>query len=67
MMSSVTDALDTWGVPEKDIYFEAFGPASVKKKKKTATPVAAEANAIEVEFSKSGKKLKWSADSESIL
>lgn len=68
MMSSVTEALDAWGVPEKDIYFEAFGPASVKKKKKTeASLVTDENNTIEVEFTKSGKKLSWSADNESIL
>ena len=29
-MKSITDGLEAWGVPEKDVYFEAFGPATVK-------------------------------------
>ena len=39
-MKSLTDGLEVWGVPEKDVYFEAFGPATVKKK--AAVPTAEE-------------------------
>jgi ferredoxin-NADP reductase len=35
-MKSITDGLEAWGVPEKNVYFEAFGPATLKKK--TARP-----------------------------
>jgi ferredoxin-NADP reductase len=37
-MKSITDGLEAWGVPEKDIHFEAFGPATVKKKVAQPTP-----------------------------
>lgn len=67
-MKSITDGLEEWGVPEKNVYFEAFGPATVKKK--TAAPTAAaEAGptGIEVTFSKTGKKCSWSAATGSLL
>src|SRR5690606_27530064 len=31
MMKSITDGLKEWGVPDKNVFFEAFGPATVKK------------------------------------
>ncbi len=69
MMQGVTEALAKWGVPDKDVHFEAFGPASVKKKK-PASPETGKADSgrqVEVEFVKSGKKLAWDASCESIL
>ena len=68
MMESMTKGLREWGVPDSDVHFEAFGPASVKKAapaEKKAVPVGAAA--IEVVFSKSGKTLKWDGSAESIL
>ena len=69
MMTSIVEGLEAWGVPERDIYFEAFGPASVKKKKADATPTESDKDdvSIMVEFARSGKKVPWSADSESLL
>ena len=68
MMESMTNGLREWGVPDSDVHFEAFGPASVKKtapsEKKAAVAGAPE---LEVTFSKSGKTLKWDGTSESIL
>ncbi len=58
MMKSVTDDLKAWGVPEKSIFFEAFGPATVKKAAATA-PVVPSANPLQVTFSRSGKVVKW--------
>lgn len=61
-MDSLVNGLYEWGVPKKDVYFEAFGPSTVKAvPKEPAAPGegGADASAIEVEFSKSGKKLKW--------
>ena len=66
MMQGVTEALDQWGVPEKDVHFEAFGPASVKKKKAPAV-AATPGEQVQVEFAKSNKKVMWTPDSESIL
>jgi ferredoxin len=68
MMSSVTTDLKEWGVPDAHVNFEAFGPASVKPKKKVEDkPADANAPAINIEFSISGKTLKWDGSSDSIL
>ena len=37
MMNSLFEGLREWGVPEKDINYEAFGPATVQKKKEADT------------------------------
>ncbi len=65
MMSSITGGLEAWGVPEEDINFEAFGPATVKK-----TPVAEHSDAVSgttVTFDMSGKSVTWNGDGTSIL
>jgi ferredoxin-NADP reductase len=67
MMKLVVNGLLDWAVPESKIFYEAFGPASIKKKPKPAAPAAAAAVEIEIEFSKSNKKLKWDNASDSIL
>ena len=59
-MKSITEGLEAWGVPEKDIYFEAFGPATVKKK--TAQPTPSETvhmAKMQVTFGRSGKTVRW--------
>jgi uncharacterized protein len=59
-MKSITDGLEAWGVPEKDVYFEAFGPATVKKK--VAPPTASETvmlSKIQVTFARSNKTVRW--------
>lgn len=68
MMNSVTEGLEEWGVPEKSVHFEAFGPASAKKTAPPATAAPAEgAQAITVTFAKSGKSVPWDASIGSIL
>jgi len=67
-MKSITDGLEAWGVPDKDVYFEAFGPATVKKK--TAAPTAEETAhlaKINVTFSRSGKTVRWEPSAGNIL
>jgi len=67
MMESLVKDLDEWGVPEANVHFEAFGPASVKKAKpKPAEAVDADAPKLEVTFAKSGKTVAWDG-SDSIL
>ncbi|MEX2649486.1 MAG: 2Fe-2S iron-sulfur cluster-binding protein, partial [Alphaproteobacteria bacterium] len=67
-MESLVGGIEAWGVPEKDVRFEAFGPATVKR-----TPVAqatAEASVgtrLEVTFSKSGKTCAWAPETGSLL
>lgn len=58
-MKALNDGLEAWGVPEKDIHYEAFGPATVKKKAATAVPIPAAGPAIKVIFAKSAKELDW--------
>ncbi len=60
MMNSLDADLKAWGVPEADIHYEAFGPASVKKAPPPA-PVdgATPAAGIAVTFAKSGKTIEW--------
>jgi len=67
-MKSITDGLEAWGVPEKDVHFEAFGPATVKKK--TVAPTFAETTHLQklnVTFARSNKTFRWEPESENIL
>jgi uncharacterized protein len=73
MMNSLFEDLREWDVPEEHINYEAFGPATVKKKKEAdassdgATEAAAPAAGFEVEFAKSGTKVAWDPDIGSLL
>jgi hypothetical protein len=72
MMQAVTGDLEAWGLPESDVQFEAFGPATIKRKSppKAAQDAAAAAEAgdgIEVVFARSGKTLPWKPDQGSLL
>jgi len=67
-MTSISEGLTAWGVPDKNVYFEAFGPATVKKKTEGhPTEHIAKTKGFEVTFSKSGKKRQWVASNGSIL
>ncbi len=70
MLESLVPALETWGVSNDDIYYEAFGPASLPKHKK-AKPLISKPKAakltITVTFSKSDKSIAWNPDAESLL
>ena len=67
MMESLVPALEDWGVPDGHIHFEAFGPASIQRKKSVpalattslAKTVPASDAPILVNFAKSGKQLAW--------
>ena len=72
MMGAITDGLREWGVPKERVHFEAFGPATIKRKtpSKQVQEVAAAAESgagIEVVFARSGKTLHWKPDSGSLL
>ena len=67
MMDSLTSDLREWDVPDRDVNFEAFGPASVKK---TATAtVSAETSSVGqvVTFARSNKKVTWVGSHGSLL
>lgn len=67
MMQSVTEGLKEWGVPEKHIHFETFGPSSVKKVAPTMAPEAVDQPGFKVQFKKSGKTAKWLGGTSSLL
>ena len=68
MMESLVPALEDWGVPDSHIHFEAFGPASIKRRTTAVIPQAVDAPSdIVVTFAKSGKQLPWQAASGSLL
>jgi ferredoxin-NADP reductase len=70
MMETLVPALEDWGVPDSHIHFEAFGPASIKRRKPAATAASATpapVGDITVTFAKSGKQALWSPHSGSLL
>ena len=71
MMNTVVPDLEKWGVPNKHIHFEAFGPATVKKTKtesnKEATEASKSSAGVKLTFAKSGKTLDWNPDAGAIL
>ena len=67
-MKSLTDGLEAWGVPESVVHFEAFGPATVKKK--AAAPTAAETTHLQkvmITFARSNKTIRWEPAAENLL
>ncbi|MFK7766163.1 MAG: 2Fe-2S iron-sulfur cluster-binding protein [Mariniblastus sp.] len=68
-MESLYSGLLEWGVPESSIFFEAFGPASIGKKKKSESSgtKTSQANGPVVNFATSGTIVRWDSDSESLL
>jgi ferredoxin-NADP reductase len=64
MLETLVPALAEWGVTEHDVNFEAFGPASLPKKRLEA---AADAPHPTVTFGKSNRSLRWSGRETSLL
>ena len=72
LLQSLVPALEDWGVPEGRIHFEAFGPASIQRKKPAIVSTAAGAKqdagaAVMVTCAKSGKQLPWQSGMGSLL
>ncbi|MEP6820789.1 MAG: 2Fe-2S iron-sulfur cluster-binding protein [Chthoniobacterales bacterium] len=67
MMQDVTEGLKEWGVPDKHIHYETFGPSSVKKVAAVVSPDAKVPTGYAIQFKKSGKTLNWCGDHHSIL
>ena len=65
MMSGLVSDLKGWGVPESRIFFEAFGPATVR------TPALQTGStttlALKIQFGRSGKTCAWNAAAGSLL
>lgn len=68
MMNSITEDLAAAGVPDANVHYESFGPASVKPKAAPApSSDAASEQIFKVNFAKSGKELEWRADAGPLL
>ena len=72
MMESLVTGLEGWGVPDSHIHFEAFGPASIKRKTAPSVPSSAlsadmVASDIAITFAKSGKTVPWQPGAGSLL
>ena len=71
MLETLVPALEVWGVPDSNIHFEAFGPASIKRSTSAATAHETAAPSsrsdITVTFAKSGQQAQWSPQSGSLL
>jgi len=65
MVKDLRNDLADWGVPKKNIHFEAFGPATVKICKKDSDKESI--SNINIEFKKSRKTLSWNSKYGSLL
>jgi ferredoxin-NADP reductase len=67
-MNSLTGGLTAWGVPAKNIHYEAFGPATVKKTAPPSTPLETSMlSKLKVTFSRQGQTWRWNPDLSSLL
>jgi ferredoxin-NADP reductase len=68
MMSSLVPALREWGVPESDLHFEAFGPASARRAEPMPNEPATKGTAvIDVQFHRSARSLSWDGRDANLL
>lgn len=69
MLQTLVPALEDWGVADSHIHFEAFGPASIQRRKPKTTAIEGLVSVgdITVTFAKSGKQVPWSPQSGSLL
>jgi len=59
MMESLIPALETWGIPDHQIHYEAFGPASIKRRHAAETVTMPITEKPVIRFSQSNKELPW--------
>jgi ferredoxin-NADP reductase len=68
MMESLVPALRVWGIPDADIHFESFGPASVQSAAGVSPgAVLAPSAQWDVAFRRSGRTLRWDGCDASLL
>jgi ferredoxin-NADP reductase len=67
MLEALVPALAEWGVPQQDIHYEAFGPASVRSSGARPVPAAAASAPVEVRFHRSGRTLAWEGQDANLL
>ncbi|MBP9905818.1 MAG: 2Fe-2S iron-sulfur cluster binding domain-containing protein [Rhodoferax sp.] len=72
MLETMVPALEDWGVPDAHIHFEAFGPASVRRKNAGTSamedePGSATGQVVTVTLARSGKQFAWDAAAGNLL
>ena len=67
MLATLVPALEDWGVPDARIHFEAFGPASIPRRKPLQEARSASEAAVLVSFARSNKQLLWTPAARSLL
>ena len=69
LLASLVPAMESWGVADERIHFEAFGPASIPRKKAASVALDSDAAgpAPVVRFARSDKQAPWDADLGSLL
>ncbi len=69
MMETLIPDLQAWGIPDHNIHYESFGPASIIKHEKQQTTSTTETtmSTPTVSFSKSGQTYQWDSDADSLL
>ena len=68
MMETIVPALEHWGVPDHQIHYESFGPASISRHEQVVKekPLV-DVEPVMVTFSKSGKSLQWDSSCSCLL
>lgn len=67
MMASLIPALISWGVPEPDLHYEAFGPASAPTSDEKGLGESPSLEALQVHFRASGRTLSWDGAERNLL
>ncbi|MEJ2229477.1 MAG: 2Fe-2S iron-sulfur cluster-binding protein, partial [Alphaproteobacteria bacterium] len=69
MLESLVPDLEDWGVPPAHIYFEAFGPASVKRRQVSLedAPATPDGEEVLITFARSEKQILWKPNAGSLL
>ena len=68
LMESLVPELLAWGVPQQDVHFEAFGPASVRlPAEPSPSDTTLLAQSVEVRFTRSGRTLRWDGQPFNLL
>jgi ferredoxin-NADP reductase len=66
-MKSITDDLAAWGVPDSAVFYEAFGPATVKKTAPKVVEAEVAGPKLQITFARSGKVSAWNPQYNTLL
>jgi ferredoxin-NADP reductase len=67
MLESLVPGLTAWGVASANLHFEAFGPASLRLPAATAVAPMPLDEALEIQFTRSGRTLQWTGQHANLL